>query len=152
MSEDIETNGGCYCGKLRYAVKGLPLLSAYCHCTLCQRFNAAAFISTIHFSSGAFSWTRFEEDKVHTFEVTDKPWKRRYRCANCGGAVASYNAKKDEWSVWGAQLDRDDKGKTMNWEQLKPTAHIFYETRMVDITDDLGKWTGYEGLSTRLPM
>ncbi|KAK0466345.1 Mss4-like protein [Desarmillaria tabescens] len=152
MGEDIETSGGCYCGQLRYTVRGLPLLSAFCHCTLCQRFNSAVFIHTIHFSSAAFSWTRFEEDKVHIYEVADKPWKRRHRCANCGCTVASFNTKKDEWSVWGAQLDRDDAGKRKNWELLKPTAHIFYETRMVDIADDLGKWDGYEGLSNRLPM
>ncbi|KAG7452107.1 uncharacterized protein BT62DRAFT_926324 [Guyanagaster necrorhizus] len=152
MGEDIETNGGCYCGQLRYTVKGLPLLSAYCHCTLCQRLNAAAFIHTLHFANSAFAWTRFEGGEVRIYEVADKPWKKRHRCANCGCTVASYNAKKDEWSVWGAQLDRDNAGKRMNLEKLKPTAHTFYETRMVDIVDDLGKWDGYEGLSNRLPM
>jgi hypothetical protein len=36
---DIVHNGGCFCNGVRYKVVGLPLLSAYCHCTLCQRLN-----------------------------------------------------------------------------------------------------------------
>lgn len=36
------------------------------------------------------------------------------------------------------------------WDVLQPTAHIFYETRMLDVGGSLGKWTGYEGLSDRI--
>lgn len=31
--------GGCFCTSVTYQVEGLPILSAYCHCTLCQRLN-----------------------------------------------------------------------------------------------------------------
>lgn len=41
---DIVHKGGCFCGSVSYEVKGLPSLSAYCHCTLCQRLNGE-FIS-----------------------------------------------------------------------------------------------------------
>lgn len=63
--------------------------------------------------------------------------------------MASYNSQKDVWSVWGAQLERED-GITKNLEDLKPTAHIFYGTRLVDVNDELGKWEGYENKSTRI--
>jgi hypothetical protein len=64
--------------------------------------------------------------------------------------VGSYNIKTDNWSVWGAQLQREDDGVTKDLESVKPTAHIFYGTRIVDVNDDLGKWEGYENKSTRM--
>ncbi|CAA7265851.1 unnamed protein product [Cyclocybe aegerita] len=145
-------SGRCFCKAIRYRVTGLPILSAYCHCTLCQTFNAAAFICTIHFPASAFAWTHAEphDEALDFFDVPTKPWKRRWRCKQCGVTVASYNSRSNKWSVWGGQLDRDAEGKIIGWDTIKPTAHIFYETRMIDVQDELGKWTGYEGQSERL--
>ncbi|KAF9486390.1 hypothetical protein BDN70DRAFT_794092 [Pholiota conissans] len=144
--------GGCFCGSASYQVKGLPLLSAFCHCTLCQRLNAAAFIHTSHFPASGFEWTHSnsELDVLESYAVASKPWKMRWRCKKCGCTVASHNTKLDKWSVWGAQFERDEGGKIIGWDSIKPTAHIFYDTRLVDIHDDLSKWTGYEGTSARL--
>lgn len=148
---DIIHKGGCFCNAVRYQVMGLPLLSAYCHCTLCQRLNAAAFILTIHFPASRFSWTHPEpyNDALESYAVSTKPWKIRWRCKQCGCTVSSYNSKLDKWSVWGAQLERDVEGRIKDWDTIKPTAHVFYETRMVDVQDDLGKWAGYEGKSEK---
>jgi len=74
----------------------------------------------------------------------------RWRCKKCGCTIASYNRKLDKWRVWGAQFERDGEGRIIGWDTIKPTAHIFYETRMVDVQDDLGKWVGYEGKSEKL--
>ncbi|TCD69320.1 hypothetical protein EIP91_008076 [Steccherinum ochraceum] len=56
-------------------------------------------------------------------------------------------------NVWGAQLPRDEvEGRIRRevWEVVKPTAHIFYGTRMLDVRDGLGKWEGYEGVSEKI--
>ncbi|KAJ6623056.1 Mss4-like protein [Mycena sp. CBHHK59/15] len=143
--------GACFCGSVSYTVTGRPKLSAYCHCTRCQVLSGSAFIWTIHFPAAAFSWSHEEpRDAALDLYVTDgKPWKTRYRCKRCGGCVSSYNSKTEHWSVWGAQLERDDGGETKNIDEVKPTAHIFYGTRLVDVKDDLGKWEGYEDKSVR---
>lgn len=44
MSQDSSTaksvhRGACFCKAITYQVIGPPILSAYCHCTLCQRFT-----------------------------------------------------------------------------------------------------------------
>jgi len=52
--------------------------------------------------------------------------------------------------VWGAQLERAEDGTVLNWENVKPTAHIFYGTRMLEVNDTLGKWEGYEDTSERI--
>ncbi|KAF8963953.1 Mss4-like protein [Flammula alnicola] len=150
--DNIVHKGGCFCGLASYQVKGLPLLSAFCHCSLCQRLNAAAFILTCHFPASRFAWTHAhpDSDTLESYAVASKPWKIRWRCKKCGCTIASYNSKLDQWSVWGVQFERDDKGKIIGWDTIKPTAHIFYDTRMLDVQDDLSKWTGYEGKSERL--
>lgn len=149
---NIITEGGCYCKAVRYQVKGRPLRAAYCHCTLCQRFAAAAFIHTIHWEPSAFRWTHSDnpEEALQTYNVAIKPWKKRFRCKVCGCNVANQNTNTGKWSVWGGQLDRDENAKIKNWDVVKPTAHWFYETRMLDINDDLSKWDGYENESNRL--
>ncbi|KAF9011157.1 Mss4-like protein [Cyathus striatus] len=154
MAESTENihRGGCFCGAISYEVSGRPMLSAYCHCTLCQRLNSSAFIHTIHFSAAAFSWTYPEphEEALDSYSVFTKPWKIRKRCKKCGSTVASYNTKLDKWSVWGGQLERDADGKIKGWDSVKPEAHMFYETRMLDISDNLKKWTGYPEKSERI--
>jgi len=34
--------GGCYCGKIRYAAAGKPMLRAQCHCRPCQYLSGGA--------------------------------------------------------------------------------------------------------------
>ena len=62
----------------------------------------------------------------------------------------SVNAKTGSCSVWGPHLARDEAGKIIDWERIKPTAHIFYGTRLLDVDDGLAKWEGYENGSARL--
>ncbi|MEZ6174337.1 MAG: hypothetical protein R3B66_00550 [Candidatus Scalinduaceae bacterium] len=35
-------------------------------------------------------------------------------------------------------------------ETFKPTCHIFYSMRIIDIDDDLPKWSGHKNKSRRL--
>ncbi|KAI0323054.1 Mss4-like protein [Amylostereum chailletii] len=143
--------GGCFCGAVSYALTAPPAMSAYCHCTQCQRLNACPFIHTVHFPTSAFSWTHPGAlDALDAFVNPFKPHKTRYRCKNCGCTVASFNATTQRTSVWGAQLERDTEGRIARWEDVKPTAHMFYGTRMLDINDELEKWEGYAGRSERL--
>ena len=114
--------------------------------------NTAAFILTLHFAFANFTWTHADpnNDSLESYAIPIKPWKIRWRCKTCGCTVASYNSKLNKWSLWGVQLERDALGNIVGWDSIKPTAHIFYESRMVNVNDELGKWSGYEGQSERL--
>ncbi|KAE9385033.1 hypothetical protein BT96DRAFT_960815 [Gymnopus androsaceus JB14] len=143
---EIVLKGSCYC------VKGKPILSAFCHCTLCQRLAGAPCVATVHFPADVFTWTHPQphEATLDMYSVADKPWKNRFRCKSCGACVASYSTTKLKYSIWAGQLERDEHGRTKNWDIVKPTAHMFYDTRMLDVNDGLPKWEGYEGQSKRL--
>jgi hypothetical protein len=38
----MKFEGGCYCGKIRYAAEGKPRLKAQCHCRECQYISGGA--------------------------------------------------------------------------------------------------------------
>ncbi|KAI0077222.1 hypothetical protein K474DRAFT_1113570 [Panus rudis PR-1116 ss-1] len=146
--------GSCYCGSVSYSVQGCPALSAYCHCTLCQRLTGCPFVHTIHFEPSAFTWTHKtpHENHLDQYTVAEKLNKTRYRCKTCGVTVASRNSNSGHWSVWGSHLERDEKGQILDWEIVKPTSHMFYGTRVIDVVDGLGKWEGYENKSDRIDV
>lgn len=108
----------------------------------------------MHYEASRFKWTHESphDDKLDFYVIPNRSWKRRARCKVCGCQIASYNSKTDNWSVWGGQLEKLEDGSIKNYELVRPTAHIFYGTRMMDIVDNLGKWDGYEGKSQRLDM
>ncbi|CAL1699757.1 unnamed protein product [Somion occarium] len=151
MAESL-LKGSCFCGSVSYSLSALPVLSAYCHCTNCQRLKGCPFVHTVHFEASAFKWTHTEpyDAALQWYTIPEKPHKTRYRCNICGACVASYNSVRDRWSIWSVHLERDSEGKLIHWDLVKPTAHIFYGTRILDINDGLGKWEGYEGISTKI--
>ncbi|KAI0035153.1 Mss4-like protein [Vararia minispora EC-137] len=143
--------GGCFCGAVSYALSAPPTMSAYCHCTQCQRLNGCPFVHTVHFRTSVFGWTHDGgADALDAFQNPSKPHKTRFRCKKCGCCVASFNKNTNNTSVWGAQLSRSQDGRIMRYDIVKPTAHIFYGTRMLDVPDEVTKWEGYPEKSRQL--
>ena len=43
MSDPINVNGNCHCGKIKISAKVEPGMVIACHCTDCQQFSGAPF-------------------------------------------------------------------------------------------------------------
>lgn len=43
IGETEKIGGRCSCGSFAFEVTGKPLFRAYCHCTICQKFNNADY-------------------------------------------------------------------------------------------------------------
>ena len=117
--------------------------------------TAGAFVHTIHVPESQFKWTCLSKAKNGTIEelaqvFVVKGRKFRYRCNQCGVCVTSYHTERKTWSVWGSVLERDSQGMIVNFEYVKPSAHQFYDTRVVDVADSLSEWDGYENRSNQL--
>ena len=110
------------------------------------------FVLTMHFKRTDFTWGHAapHEAQLDFYTIPNKPHKTRCRCKTCGATVASYNSDTQCWSVWGGQLRRGADGAIDFWDAVKPTAHQFYGTRLLDVPDTLGKWEGYENRSAKL--
>lgn len=68
--------------------------------------------------------------------------------------VADNHILLARWSLWPVHFQlRDSESNRMKIEEvpwLKPTAHIFYSTHIINVVDGLPKYEGYEGQSTRI--
>jgi len=81
----MKIEGGCLCGKVRYAGEAEPIFVGVCHCTTCQKGSGTAFNSVVAVSKPAVSVT----GTVSTYEGrgdTGNPTYRRF-CPACGSPV-----------------------------------------------------------------
>ena len=78
----MEVTGGCYCGAVRYASKGEPVLRAQCHCRECQYITGGSVNVFMAMPNDGF---RFTQGAPKGFSRTDieNPVTREF-CAECG--------------------------------------------------------------------
>lgn len=123
-------DGGCLCGRVRFALAGPPMMAACCHCSICRRWTGAAF-SMVGF---------WQPDRTEItagaplLERATSSHLTRYRCPDCGTPI--YNAVRTERLVSNnfmlALLGRLDDG-------TRPSCHIYYADRIADVADELAK-------------
>lgn len=166
--------GHCNCGALEYSLEATPAnlcLSAFCHCTQCQRINGAPYVWTTHWKKEAVTWSSpsaagsnktvdAQAEKVFGAGVTTgqlyesvagRKWK--LRCSECGNPMGTWNEAKQQWSLWPSTLARPagDKSGLEGIEHLAATAHMFYGSwKLVTVTDDLPKFVGYPSESQQV--
>ena len=82
MTVNIESHeGGCFCGEIRYKIKGAPEWSAHCHCRSCQKATGAAFTS----------WTAVKKENFEVVkgQISTRTWPgvERGFCNQCGTSL-----------------------------------------------------------------
>lgn len=112
-------HGYCACGRLRYTIDCTNLdsdltLSAFCHCSRCQRINGAPFVHSLHLKYPAVTWDSKPEKQsddpprapetgfspqAETYEsLPGKKWK--LRCKTCGSPMGTWNGERLKWVSW----------------------------------------------------
>lgn len=126
----------CSCGETTFSVQGVPLLRAYCHCTICQEFNQAPFsdISIYRAKDVVLPSPESLEYKAYR----PPPAVQRGKCKTC-----------DTPAVEVMQIFPLPKLVIVPTENLhkdcivEPSLHMFYNSRVSDIEDELPKFSGY---------
>lgn len=74
--------GGCFCARLRYRVRGKPRAINACHCRDCQRLSGSAFAINAMFETKDIEelGTAWSERDI----IGSKLGERSWRCAECG--------------------------------------------------------------------
>lgn len=171
--------GHCDCGALEYQLDASPAnlrMSAYCHCTRCQRINGAPYVWTTHWTKQAVTWSspaastssspsssksvdqqvqRVMGANVTTAQLYESMPGRKFkvRCSECGNTMGTWNDFKQEWSLWPSTLARPNGDRTgLPGADIFPaTAHIFYSKwKIATVTDDLPKYEGYPNESQQV--
>ena len=99
--------GGCQCGKVRYAFYGEPTSADVCHCRMCQRAMGNLFMPTVggvaldDFAGTSGAPARFQSSSV----------AERFFCRDCGTPLAFRYLAWPTISVTTGSLDQPEKGR-----------------------------------------
>jgi hypothetical protein len=78
----MKFEGGCYCGKVRYAAEGEPMLKAQCHCRECQYITGGAPNMFMIVKPEEFKYTKGTPKQFARSDL-EKPVTREF-CPDCG--------------------------------------------------------------------
>lgn len=145
----IKYRANCFCKAVRIEVCADPVDAKICHCRTCQSLHgapmqwAAIFHKhDVRITSGR-QWLKFYNSEKN---VDDRILPCKVRCGLCGTPVADEGRR-----MWLAFPSLFDFGfPPMVPKAFVPTCHIFYGSRVVDINDDLPKWSGHKNSSERM--
>jgi len=79
--------GSCLCGKVRFEVRGEPVVMYYCHCGTCRKATGTAFATNIIVHAEDFAIVSGTE-LLSAFESS--PNKHRHFCSACGSPIYSH--------------------------------------------------------------
>ncbi|TQV68118.1 GFA family protein [Exilibacterium tricleocarpae] len=129
--ESKVTSGSCFCGAVRYEVRG-PLRDVVnCHCGQCTRLNGN-FGS--HSKALKSKITIISDKGLSWYTISDTA--RRGFCRDCGSGLFWDHIEQDAMGIIAGSLDRPTN--------LKTIGHIFVEDKsdFYEITDDIQQFKG----------
>ncbi len=139
----------CHCGVVRYEVRADPVDAKICHCSDCQTLHGAPMQwaaifhkEDVRFIAGV-EHLRFYNSALNLHERIE-PCK--VACSLCGTLIADEG--RNMWLAFPSLFDFGAPSQVP--ETFKPSCHIFYGMRVMDIFDELPKWSGHKGKSRLL--
>ncbi len=110
--------GGCFCGAVRYAFSPPEIATVNCHCSMCRKTSAAAFVTWLVVPTDQFEYTSGQPRQLQSSADGT-----RYFCADCGSPLVCINSGHPQWTdVTLGSLDDP--------EQFTPSKDVFDDTRL----------------------
>ena len=139
----------CHCQTVQYEVSADPVDAKICHCVVCQALHGApmqwaAIFHKRHVRiTHGIAQLRFYNSEQQQYE---RILPCKVSCAVCGTLIADEGRK-----MWLAFPSLFDFGRPPQVPaSFVPTCHIFYGMRVMDMPDDLPKWSGHKNKSILL--
>ena len=145
----VKYRARCHCGAVRYEVSADPVDAKICHCGVCQKLHGAPMQWAAIFHKEHVRVTQ-GMDHIRFYNAGLDAHERvlpcKVSCALCGTPIADEGRKM--WLAFPSLFDFGVPSKVP--EAFKPTCHIFYGARTIDVNDDLPKWAGHKDKSVLL--
>ena len=127
----------CACEQTAFNVLGQPQFRMLCHCTICQKFNAAPRADILVYK---MSQVTMPADGAVSFSTFKRPPNvQRGKCVQCGqAAIEVFNMPLMPKLVL-VPVGMVDRSA----EIPEPKAHMFYDKRLADAQDDIPKHQGF---------
>jgi hypothetical protein len=124
---ELEYDGGCFCGKVRYSITGAVRDVCYCHCESCRRASGAPFVAWATFAAADFVAVRGELAQHRSSEYVLRGF-----CSTCAATLTYWHeARADEIDVALVSLDAAPA--------LAPRYHLWVADKLpwIDLNDSL---------------
>eukprot|EP00434_Breviolum_minutum_P019675 symbB.v1.2.017354.t2/scaffold1352.1/size234417/3 len=127
----------CYCGAVITRATGDPAAVSICHCSICRRLSGAPFVVSAVFLPQRVQFLADSGEPKLTALNTSKE-VTRLRCSKCLAPVAGRIGKRfialplSSFAQPGSDLG----------DAWKPNHHLHYDSRIMDVVDDLVKYRG----------
>jgi len=134
--------GGCLCGRVRYALRGAPHLAEHCHCGMCRKWHGAAFSSNGEVRRDDLEW-RSGEAELESFRSS--PLRQRVFCRRCGAKLLI--RRLDDPATLSLCLATLDDG-----QEIRPSRHVFSADSVPWLArvDSLPRFDVYPGFDLQL--
>jgi len=137
VSESTQQACRCACDTTQFRVTGKPLFRMLCHCSICQRFNAADYADVVVYAAASVELP--PEGAVHFETYKPPPNVKRGKCAKCEqAAIEVFDAPLFPKLTIVPFAMHDDSSSLP-----AASGHIFYDKRRADAADDLPKYEGF---------
>jgi len=145
----VKYRASCYCKAVQIEVCADPVDAKICHCRTCQSLHgapmqwAAIFHKRdVRIIKGVDCLTFYNSEQ----SVKGRILPCKVSCSLCGTRIADEGRRM--WLAFPSLFEFGSPPKVP--EAFMPTCHLFYGSRVVDINDDLPKWSGHKNESERL--
>lgn len=126
----------CDCDSVELTMAGPPKVHGYCHCEDCRELLQVPYHSVLAWEGGQVTIRR-GRDEVIEYKHPSKRMTRVF-CRHCGEVL--YNTNAMGWKLVSQLLFRKCNTGALP-EGFEPTAHFFYDRRVINIDDALPKKT-----------
>ena len=146
---EAKYEASCHCGMVRYRVSSDPVDAKICHCGTCQKLHGAPMQWAAIFHKQD---VRFDTEPTHlkffnsNLNRAERTLPCKVSCRHCGTLIADEGRRM--WLGFPSLFEFGTPPRVP--DAFKPTCHIFYSARILDVEDDLPKWAGHSKNSTRL--
>jgi hypothetical protein len=139
----------CYCQAVHYEVGAEPVDAKLCHCTVCQQLHGAPMQWAALFHKRHVRITHgLEHLRFYNsaLQQRERILPCKVRCALCGTLIADEGRRM--WLAFPSLFDFGHLPQVPR--SFQPTCHIFYGMRVIDINDELPKWSGHKNKSVQI--
>ena len=142
----VRYRASCFCKAVQIEVCADPVDAKICHCLTCQRLHGAPmqwaaifYKHDVRITKGIDGLRFFNsEQNIHARILPCK-----VSCSLCGTPIADEGRRM--WLAFPSLFDFGFPPKVP--ESFMPSCHIFYGSRLIEIGDDLPKWSGHKDKS-----
>jgi hypothetical protein len=145
----VKYRASCYCKAVQIEVCADPVDAKICHCFTCQSLHGAPMQWAAIFHKHDVRITKGTDClKYYNSEqsINDRILPCKVSCSLCGTPIADEGRRM--WLAFPTLFDFGFPPKVP--KAFMPTCHIFYGSRVIDINDDLPKWSGHKNNSERM--